>query len=68
MANRSANTARAPMSPDAYAGFLKLLLSPTHRLPVDDQDVDAYIRHSNRVDPLSAATRRFIGQPADRAA
>jgi hypothetical protein len=56
------------MNHDAYAGFLKLLLTPTSRLPEGDGDVEAYIRHSNRVDPLSPRTRRMIGQPADRAA
>jgi hypothetical protein len=61
-------SSRAPMNHDAYAGFLKLLLTPTGTLPDGNSDVDAYIRHANRVDPLSPATRRVIGHPTGRAA
>ncbi len=67
MKTRNRNV-RAPMNHDAYAGFLKLLLTPTGTLPAGNSDVDAYIRHANRVEPLSPATRRVIGQPTGRAA
>ena len=56
------------MSADAYAGFLKLLLTPAGKVPRPSQDVDASLRHVNAVSPLSEATRRFIGQPTGRAA
>lgn len=56
------------MSNDAYAGFLRLLLTPADRLPKPSQEVDAYLRHANQREPLSAATRRMLGHPTDRAA
>ena len=58
----------APMSADAYAGFLKLLLTPAGREPRESADVDAYLRYVGETAPLSDATRRFIGQGASRAA
>ncbi len=62
------NRTATSMSPDAYAGLLKLLLTPGGRLPAPSADVDAYIRHANRAEPLSAASRRALGQRLDRAA
>ena len=56
------------MSPDAYAGFLRLLLTPGGRMPKQTADVQAYIRHANQTEPLSAAARRALGEPTDRAA
>lgn len=63
---------RAPrtdrMSHDAYAGFLKLWLTPGHR-PVDrTPEIDAYLRHANERAPLSDAARRAAGLPTGRAA
>jgi hypothetical protein len=56
------------MSPDAYAGLLRLLLTPGGILPKPSADVDAYIEHANRTEPLSAVSRRALGQRFDRAA
>jgi hypothetical protein len=67
MRSRSHGT-RAPMNPDAYAGFLRLFLTPGGRLPVRSDDVDAYIRHLNRQSPLSRQSRRALGHTTDRAA
>ena len=64
--SRDANS--APMSADAYAGFLKLLLTPASKAPALEGDVEAYIRYVAEKEPLSATARRAIGQPTDRAA
>ncbi|HEX2081635.1 MAG TPA: hypothetical protein VHG08_28285 [Longimicrobium sp.] len=68
MKNRSFAPKRAPMSADAYAGFLKLWLTPAHRLPEMTPEVEAYLRHANEREPLSDATREALGQPTRRAA
>lgn len=52
----------APMGPDAFAGFLKLWLTPASRLPADSAEVQAYLRHASRREPLSAESRRAIGK------
>lgn len=57
-----------PMSADAYAGFLKLWLTPPSRMPKHSGEVDAYLAHVNARDPLSDTARRAIGQPTERAA
>lgn len=56
------------MNADAYAGFLKLWLTPSSRVPRPSAELDAYLRHANRVDPLSDEVRRALGQPTERAA
>lgn len=56
------------MSPDAYAGFLRLWLTPSGRLPRLSSEIDAYLRHANRCEPLPAVVRRAIGHPTHRAA
>ena len=61
----------APMSADAYAGFLKLWLTPAHREPPMTPEVQAYLRHASMRDPLSDDARRALGQtvePARKAA
>jgi hypothetical protein len=68
MKNHSSAPKRAPMSADAYAGFLKLWLTPAHRLPEMTPEVEAYLRHANEREPLADATRRTLGQPTRRAA
>jgi hypothetical protein len=65
---RRRNQTREPMSHDAYAGFLRLLLTPGGRIPKSTQDVDAYIRHANQVEPLSDATLMMLGHSTERAA
>jgi hypothetical protein len=56
------------MSPDAYAGFLKLWLRPTNELPAMTPEVEAYLRHAEKREPLPEAVRRVIGRPSRRAA
>lgn len=58
----------APMDADAYAGFLKLWLTPTHKLPSLDAEIRAYLRHVSEREPLSETSRRAIGQPTRKAA
>jgi hypothetical protein len=56
------------MSADAYAGFLKLWLTPAHQEPKMTPEVEAYLRESSRREPLSENVREALGQPARRAA
>jgi hypothetical protein len=42
------------MNADAYAGFLKLLLTPSSRVPSMTPDIEAYLRYANQRDPLPA--------------
>ena len=42
------------MSPDAYAGFLKLWLTPPGAADPNSADVEAYLSHVNRREPLPA--------------
>jgi hypothetical protein len=66
---KSSRTAKsAPMSADAYAGFLKLLLTPGGTPPRPSTDLDAYLRYASARSPLSADTRRALGQSAAQAA
>lgn len=53
----------APMSADAYAGFLKLWLTPAHKEPAMTPEVEAYLRHASRAEPLSDEVRAALGQP-----
>ena len=68
MKTRSIAPKPAPMSADAYAGFLKLWLTPTHKLPSLDEEIRAYLRHANERDPLSDNVREVLGQPTRKAA
>lgn len=56
----------APMSADAYAGFLKLWLTPAHRDVAITPEVDAYLRHASAREPLVADAE--FGQPLRKAA
>lgn len=67
MKHRSSST-DAPMSADAYAGFLKLWLTPAHKVPAMTPEVEAYLRHANEREPLSDVTRRSLGRPTRKAA
>ena len=49
---RTASPAR--MSADAYAGFLKLWLTPASRAPRQSRDLDAYLSYANEREPLPA--------------
>jgi|GEM_PF-3175236 len=66
--NRRRNQTGAPMSHDAYDGFLRLLLTPGGRIPAQTQEVQAYVRHLNQVEPLSEATLMMLGHSTERAA
>jgi hypothetical protein len=68
MRNRSNSRKDAPMSADAYAGFLKLWLNPSSRLPRPSADVDAYIRYVNGREPLPEEILNRIAPSEDRAA
>ena len=58
----------APMDADAYAGFLKLWLTPSHKLPRLDDEIRAYLRHVSEREPLSDDAREALGQPTRKAA
>lgn len=58
----------APMSADAYAGFLKLWLTPAHKEPKMTPEVEAYLRHASRREPLSEDVRTVLAQPTRKAA
>jgi hypothetical protein len=40
------------MNADAYAGFLKLWLTPANRTAAPSPEVDAYLEYANERDPL----------------
>lgn len=42
------------MDADAYAGFLKLLLTPASQVPAMTEDVEAYLSYANRREPVVA--------------
>jgi hypothetical protein len=59
---------RRTMSADAYAGFLKLWLTPAHKEPKMTPEVEAYLRHASEREPLSDDVRTALGQPTRKAA
>jgi len=61
-------TRTAPMNPDAYAGFLKLWLSPFSRIPKPSPEIDAYIQYVDEREPLPACMAEMGGLRTDRAA
>jgi hypothetical protein len=61
-------TKKTSMSADAYAGFLKLLLTPVTQVPRRSPELDAYLRYLNEREPLSDATREAIGLSSKHAA
>jgi hypothetical protein len=68
MKKASRTSAGATMSPDAYAGFLKLWLTPSDTLPSRSPEIDAYLRHVSEREPLSEPCLRALGQITVRAA
>jgi hypothetical protein len=68
MKRQRRSTQTRSMSTDAYAGFIQLLLTPANRVPRATADLDAYLAYLADVEPLSASTRRILGQPAKEAA
>jgi hypothetical protein len=55
------------MDPEAYAGFLRLLLTPTSRVPSMTPDVEAYLRYANRREPVNAVGSRRQAQRREAA-
>lgn len=49
---------RDAMDPEAYAGFLRLLLTPSSRVPSLTSDVEAYLRYANTREPVHAVGSR----------
>jgi hypothetical protein len=68
MMNRSSARTPAPMSHDAYAGFLKLWLTPMDKLPSLTAEVDAYLRHVSAREQQPQPARRTPRQAARKAA
>lgn len=62
------STQSVPMSAEAYAGFLKLLLTPATRVPRPSADLEAYLQYISEREPLSETVRMVIGQPTVEAA
>lgn len=58
----------APMSNDAYAGFLRLLLTPSSKAVSMTQDVRAYLSYVEQCEPLSDIARIAMGQMTVQAA
>jgi hypothetical protein len=56
------------MSPEAYAGFLKLLLTPASQVPRPSAELDAYLGYLADREPLPESVQRFIGRPTVEAA
>lgn len=57
-------TPRPRMSADAYAGFIRLLLTPLHREPKPSRDLDAYLRFLAAADRFEKASEVDHGQAA----
>lgn len=68
MKNVTRKAENAPMSADAYAGFLKLWLTPASKAPALQDEVEAYLRYASEREPLSDTARGAIRQPTERAA
>lgn len=56
------------MNADAYAGFLKLLLTPTSKIPPMSAELDAYLRYANEREPVPITASRSIGSRSKQAA
>ena len=68
MKSQRRSTQARSMTPDAYAGFIQLLLTPATRVPRESADLDAYLRYLSAAEPLSEASRMVLGQPTVEAA
>jgi hypothetical protein len=47
--NRTLNHNRSKMSNDAFAGFLKLWLTPASQIPARSAETDAYLQYLSKV-------------------
>jgi hypothetical protein len=68
MKTRTRTSQAAPMTHDAYAGFLKLWLTPAGAVPKPSPELDAYLRHANEQAPLSDELCAVLNPPVKRAA
>jgi hypothetical protein len=68
MKTRTFASKTSRMDADAYAGFLKLWLTPAHKVPAITPEVEAYLRFANQAEPLNETSRDALCQPARRAA
>ena len=68
MKSQRRSTQPRSMTPDAYAGFIQLLLTPATRVPRESADLDAYLQYLSATEPLSERTRMILGQPTVEAA
>lgn len=68
MKSQRRRTQPRSMTPDAYAGFIQLLLTPAGRIPRESADLDAYLQYLSDAEPLSEASRMILGQPTVEAA
>lgn len=57
-------TPRPRMSPDAYAGFIRLLLTPLSQAPRPSREVDAYLRFLREAERFEATTEPRTGRAA----
>lgn len=62
------NPQRTKMSPDAYAGFLRLLLTPADQVPASSPELEAYLSYRSRMDPLPDNVQHILGHPVVEAA
>ena len=51
----STPSSTSSMSNTAFAGFLRLLLTPLHEAPKPSAELTAYLTYLNRVDPRAEA-------------
>lgn len=57
-------TRRPRMSPDAYAGFLRLMLTPLSREPRPSKELEAYLRYLGEAERFEAASGADHGRAA----
>lgn len=57
-------TRRPRMSADAYAGFLRLLLTPASREPRPSRELTAYLHHLEQAERFEAAGEQDHGRAA----
>jgi hypothetical protein len=58
MSSQKKSAGAGSMDPEAYAGFLRLLLTPASRVPSLTSDVEAYLRYANRREPVTSIGSR----------
>ena len=64
MSSHKKSARSTAMDSEAYAGFLKLLLTPSSRVPSMTSDVEAYLRYANGREPVTSLPARAPSQEA----